>query len=69
MLIVLLVQMVKMMQDAIKTLNEIELVMLDEEVIQLHNIARHIEKTIGVGSLSEDIRRAADRLNELIKRY
>ena len=53
------------MQDEI---NEIELAMLDEDVMQLHNIARHIEQTIGVGTLSEDIRRAADKLMELIKR-
>ena len=57
------------MQDETNKLNQIDVVMLDEDVIQLHNIARHIEQTIGVGSLSEDIRRAADRLNELIKRY
>jgi hypothetical protein len=50
-------------------INEIELAMLDEDVIQLHTIARHIETTIGTGSLSEDIRRAADKLNELLKRY
>jgi hypothetical protein len=55
----------KQMQDEI---NEIELAMLDEDVMQLHNIARHIEQTIGVGTLSEDIRRAADKLMELIKR-
>lgn len=53
------------MQDAI---NEIELAMLDEDVIQLHYIARHIEQTLGVGTLSEDIRRSADKLNELIKK-
>lgn len=50
-------------------INEIELAMLDEDVIQLHNIARRIENRIGVGTLSEDIRRAADTLNELIKRH
>jgi hypothetical protein len=55
----------KQMQDGI---NEIELAMLDDDVIQLHNIARHIEKTIGVGALSEDIRRAADRLHEILQR-
>lgn len=54
-----------MMQDEI---NEIELAMLDDDVIQLHNIARHIEKTIGVGNLSEDIRKAADRLHEILQR-
>ena len=66
MLTVLLERMVRTMQDAI---NEIELAMLEEDVVQLHNIARHLEKTIGVGSLSEDIRKAADRLNEILSRY
>jgi hypothetical protein len=42
--------------------------MLTEEVIKLHDIARKIEQEIGVGQLSEDIRKAADRLNELLKR-
>ena len=36
-------------------------------VIELHNIARQIELTIGKGQLSEDIRACADRLNELTK--
>ena len=34
-------------------------------VIQLHDIARTIEKQIGVGQLSSDIRSAADRLHAL----
>lgn len=42
--------------------------MLDEEVIKLHNIARKVEQEIGVGQLSEDIRKAADRLSELLKK-
>ena len=42
--------------------------MLTEEVIKLHDIARKIEQEIGVGQLSEDIRKAADRLNDLLKR-
>ncbi len=41
---------------------------LDECVIQLHDIARQIEKEIGKGSLSEDIRRDADRLHNLLKK-
>ncbi len=36
-----------------------------ELVIELHNIAREIEVTIGIGQLSEDIRKCADRLHEL----
>ena len=40
---------------------------LQDNVIQLHDIARKIEQEIGVGQLSEDIRKAADRLSELLK--
>ena len=56
--IVLLERMERMMQDVIN---------LEERVIQLHDIARQVEQEIGVGQLSEDIRKAADRLNELLK--
>jgi hypothetical protein len=38
---------------------------LQERIIQLHDIARAIEQEIGVGKLSEDIRKAADRLHEV----
>ena len=34
-------------------------------VIQLHDIARYIEKNLGVGQLSSDIRNVADRLHAL----
>jgi hypothetical protein len=40
---------------------------LKDEIIKLHDIARKIEQEIGVGQLSQDIRQAADRLNELLK--
>lgn len=40
---------------------------LKDKIIQLHDIARAIEQQIGVGQLSEDIRRAADRLSVLLK--
>jgi hypothetical protein len=40
---------------------------LKDEIIKLHDIARKIEKELGVGQLSEDIRKAADRLNVLLK--
>ncbi len=40
---------------------------LEERIIDLHDIARQIEKEIGKGQLSEDIRQAADRLSELLK--
>jgi hypothetical protein len=38
-----------------------------DEVIRLHDLARRIEQEFGHGQLSEDIRKAADRLNVLIK--
>jgi hypothetical protein len=41
--------------------------MLTEEIIKLHDIARKIEQEIGKGQLSEDIRKAADRLSTLLK--
>jgi len=40
---------------------------LKDEIIKLHDIARKIEKELGAGQLSEDIRKAADRLNTLLK--
>jgi hypothetical protein len=40
---------------------------LDEAIIQLHDVAREVEKQIGIGALSDDIRQCADRLNTLIK--
>jgi hypothetical protein len=41
---------------------------LDLAVIQLHDIARRIEqdRNLGKGALSEDIRKAADRLHEIL---
>ena len=40
---------------------------LKDEIIKLHDIARKIEQEIGAGQLSEDIRKAADRLSDLLK--
>lgn len=39
---------------------------LKDEIIKLHDIARKVEQEIGQGQLSEDIRRAADRLHEVL---
>ena len=39
---------------------------LSQSVVSLHGIARQIEQEIGVGQLSEDIRKCADRLSVLI---
>ena len=42
---------------------------LDQVVIELHNIARQLEKEFGQpGQLSKDIRACADRLTSVIKR-
>jgi hypothetical protein len=40
---------------------------LDQAVIDLHNVARTIEQEIGIGKLSIECRRLADRLSEVIK--
>ena len=61
--------MVKTMQDE-TNITELELAVLDQEVINLHNIARTLERTFkGHGQLSDDIRNCADRLSDLLKRY
>ena len=39
---------------------------LKDEIIKLHDIARKIEQELGVGQLSEDIRKVADRLHEVL---
>ena len=38
---------------------------LAASVILLHSIARKIEQEIGIGQLSDDIRKCADRLHDL----
>lgn len=40
---------------------------LDAAIILLHDIARSVEKQVGQGQLSEDIRSCADRLHTLMK--
>jgi len=40
---------------------------LKQAVICLHDVAQFVENQIGTGALSLDIRRVADRTNELIK--
>lgn len=40
---------------------------LNDAIIQLHDIARAVEKQIGQGQLSDDIRQCADRLTQLMK--
>lgn len=39
---------------------------LQDKIIQLHDIARAVEQQIGVGQLSQDIRKAADKLHEVL---
>ena len=36
-------------------------------IIRLHDIAREVEKQIGTGSVSNDIRNCADRLNDMMQ--
>lgn len=36
-------------------------------VIRLHDLAREVEQKIGLGELSKDIRRCADRLRDINK--
>lgn len=40
---------------------------LDAAVILLHDVARSVEQQVGQGQLSEDIRKCADRLSNLLK--
>jgi len=40
---------------------------LVDDVIKLHDVARDVEKDIGNGELSQDIRRCADQLNALVQ--
>jgi hypothetical protein len=39
---------------------------LEDKIIQLHDIARIVEQQVGRGQLSEDIRKTADRLSEIV---
>ena len=39
---------------------------LGSKVLQLHEIARAVEKNFGICELSKDIRAAADRLHEML---
>ena len=39
---------------------------LDQAVVDLHNIARTIEQDLGIGKLSIECQRLADRLSEAI---
>lgn len=56
------------MQDVTKP-SEIELAVLNDEVIKLHEVARTLEQAFGQrGQLSDDIRNCADRLTELLQR-
>ena len=40
---------------------------LEMAVFELHDIARLLEQHIGQGQLSDDVRKCADRLHELLK--
>lgn len=40
---------------------------LNEVVIKLHDLARIVEREIGTGQLSEDIRNTANKLTDILK--
>ena len=40
---------------------------IEYAIIRLHDIARLVEQQIGIGELSKDIHRCADRLSDLNK--
>lgn len=40
---------------------------ISDAIIKLHEAARAIEEKVGVGQLSEDVRKCADRLTSLTK--
>jgi hypothetical protein len=56
-----------------KNLNELlvakgtKIMIMEDAVVQLHYLASQVEQEIGSGQLSEDLRKCADRLHELIK--
>ena len=39
----------------------------EDMIIKLHDVARQVEKELGTGDLSKNIRKCADQLNVLIK--
>ena len=41
---------------------------LDDAVIKLHDLARIIEREVGIGKLSQDIRESADRLSRMLRK-
>jgi hypothetical protein len=41
---------------------------LEDVVIKLHDLARIVEREIGEGNLSHDIRNCADRVSILVKK-
>jgi hypothetical protein len=45
----------------------LELDDLEDLVIHFHDLSRMIEREIGVGQLSQDIRNCANRLSDLLK--
>ena len=66
MLIVYHVLMVKQMQGEINMSIDYQLDILEDVVIKLHDLARIVERELGVGALSQDLRNSADRLSEVI---
>ena len=44
------------------------MITLKDSIITLHDIARLVEREIGTGTISEDIRKCADNLHALINK-
>lgn len=40
---------------------------LEQDIILLHDIARRLERNLGKGTITEDLRKIADRVNNLVK--
>jgi hypothetical protein len=61
-----MVAQVAVSRAVVRVIVRIKMTNLDQAVIDLHNIARTIEQDLGIGKLSIECRRLADRLSECI---
>jgi hypothetical protein len=61
-----MVAQVAVSRAVVRVIVRIKMTNLDQAVIDLHDIARTIEQELGIGKLSIECRRLADRLSECI---
>ena len=59
--------MARMTHGEIKMVYEHHNYTKEDIVIQLHDVARAVEKEIGEGKISKELRRTADKISDLIK--